>query len=111
MELIMGLFALFMFCFGSRVVLTALDFGTSVGDRTLSAFGHSLKWCLKTIGKGLVLLARHALKRVRKTESDLVIRPLIVTPLELQHMRYKQLFQSGKRMPVVIEYPQNKIGD
>ena len=111
MELFLFISALVIFCFASALTLTALNYGLSLGDRMLSAFGSTLKWCLIMIGKGLNLLVRYVIKRMSKSESDLIIRPLFVSAVELQHLKNKRLIHSNKHMPVEIEYPQQKKGN
>jgi hypothetical protein len=103
MELLIGLFALFWFCFFCLVVFNAMRWGTALSDRLLVVTGQTLKWALQHCVKGLVLLIRYAFSRVKKPEH-MAIRPIIATPLELEHMRRQQLIQSNSRVPVEIEY-------
>jgi hypothetical protein len=53
MELLIGLFALFWFCFGSLVVFNAMRWGTALSDRLLVVTGQTLKWALQHCVKGL----------------------------------------------------------
>ncbi len=107
MELLMGLFALFWFCFGSIVLFKAMHWGSQVSDRLLTASGQLLKTILKQIARGLVFLIRIGFSQLRKPQH-MAIRPIIITPVELQHMRNHNLIQSDKRLPVEIEYTQTR---
>jgi hypothetical protein len=77
----------------------------------LQATGHVVKCFLEMMRKGLVLLGRMVYQRYSKTDSGMKIRPLYVSAVELQHLRNKNLVRSDKRMPVEIEYFQQKKGN
>ena len=110
MELLIGLFALFWFCFGSLIVFKALSWGAQLCDRLLTAFGQFLKMALKQTARGLFFLIRYAFSWIKKPEhTTMTIRSIVDSPAELMHMRNQHLLQSsGKRAPVVIEYSQPK---
>lgn len=97
MELIMLFGALFVFCFGSLLISEVIEYGIRVSDKALQSPARLLK---------LVSISVKKLTNMLKSrESDVQLRTIYVTPVELQHMRNNQLFQSKRRSPVQIEHP------
>lgn len=109
MELVLGLAALFLFCFGSQIIMLCLGFGFQMSDRLMVSLGLGVKLLFKNLFKGLVLAIRWTLHRISKPQpEEWTIRSVITTPAELQHMRNQHFLQSRQRTPVVIEYSQPK---
>jgi hypothetical protein len=107
MELLMLFIALFVFFFGSVIALQVMEYGLRVGDKSLEAFGGLAKLPFKVALNLIRYSYKHFIKRMMKDKpQEITIKPIFaVTPLELQHMRNKNLIQSGKRQPVLIEHP------
>lgn len=107
MELIMLCIALFVFCFGSVIAIRAIEFGFAVGDKALEHSGTLMKLPFKLAFKLICFLGKRLIRHLMKSKPyEYTVKPIFdVTPLELQHMRNKNLIHSNKRQPVLIEHP------
>jgi hypothetical protein len=117
MELIY-IFWLFLAFLGSAIFANAIKYWDHLDDsareaaKAPEAFGYAIGKILKFTFSVLFRLIRLSgptqFKQLEKREpEEFSVRPIIVTPLELQQMRNKNLsIRSSQRMPVQIEYPQ-----
>ena len=105
MELIMLFVALFVFCFGSILVTQLFEFGIRVGDKALQSSGFLIKLPFIVAFKLVCFVGKKLLNKLKSEQPEVQLRTIYVTPVELQHMRNNQLFQSKRRSPVLIEHP------
>lgn len=107
MELLMLCIGLFVFFLGSVIVTQVVEFGFRLGDKALESAGTLVKLPFLIAFKLISFAGNRLIKRLVKNQpQELTIKPIFdVTPLELQYMRNNNLLQSGKRQPVLIEYP------
>lgn len=110
MELVLLFVALFVFFFGSALAASALNYGLSIGDKTVQSFGFILKHLLFFAFKCLWMVCKLVLNKVmsnRQSQSTpYSVKPIYdVTPLDLQHLRNNKLHRPERRQSVLIEYP------
>ena len=110
MELIVILMCLFVFFFGSVILLQAAEFGFILGDKALCACGELVKWlsitALKMIGKLFsITFSKANLYRMHRV----TIQPfLTVKHAAIPYAPNSKLVRSVNREPVIIEHPPQK---
>jgi len=108
MELIMLLFALFVFFFGSVLAMQVFEFGLSVSDKLLISVGKIMKLLFTGVFNLIWFLGKYIFKKLKKHDPEYQIRPIIITPVELQHLRNQQISHKNRHQPVLIDYPAQK---
>lgn len=112
MELVLLFVALFVFFFGSALAASALNYGLSMGDKTVQSFGYIFKQVFLFAFKCLLMLCKLVFnkvmsnRRAQSMQTPYSVKPIYdVTPLDLQYMRNNKLHRPERRESVLIEYP------
>ena len=108
-ELILLFAAFFIFCFGSLILSEVFRFGFAVADKLLENSGRILRAPFKVVFKLMSLVFKFGFKKLKTNQDEYSVRPIQITPLELQQMRNHQLRAGNKNVPVEIEYTQPKL--
>lgn len=107
MEIFYMMFAGFVVLFGGLFCEKCLTFGFLVADKALENSVKLLKLPFVVVLKLISSLGKLIFKQLKKQRTEEVhITPIFnVTPVELQHMRNKNLTVQQYRQPVTIEHP------
>jgi hypothetical protein len=110
MELVLVSIWLFVFFFGSVILLQAAEFGFRIGDKTLCACGDILKASFKMMIKLIFMLFSITFSKANIYRLHRhAIRPfLTVKHTAIPYAYNSKLVRSVSREPVVIEHPPQK---
>ena len=110
MELVLVSIWLFVFFFGSVILLQASEFGFRIGDKALCACGDLLKASFKMIIKLICMLFSITFSKANVYRLHRhVIRPfLTVKHTAIPYAPSSKLVRSVSREPVTIEHPPQK---
>lgn len=109
MGILESIFAVFLLCYGIKLLSYVMEFGHLVAEKSVLNSGKFFKVLLLSALRLVRFITKKIFGKYFRSSDTYVVRPIVdVTPLQLQHLRNQQLFQSRKISPVVIEYTQPK---
>lgn len=112
MKLLFVLAALFIFFFGSVIVMRATEYSFILCDKAVSGVGKTMMLSVKMTLKGIYLVVRSVFRLFGKTTIYRITRDRVSTALFFEQKAISEsadarqrLYQSGNRPPVTIDIP------